>query len=130
MRTRAAFTLIELVVVLVLISGALALVAPALIPRPAPEQPAIASLVQTARSAAIRRGETIILRIAPSGAWRIDGVSSPSAEPLAAGRVQPLARTDLEITASPLGTCAARDPSERASPPVVVDPLSCEVRAP
>jgi prepilin-type N-terminal cleavage/methylation domain-containing protein len=70
-----AFTLVEMLVVIVLLGLAVGLAAPALrAPRPAAD--GLATLLPVAREAAVRRGETVYLRVAESGAWRLEGASS------------------------------------------------------
>jgi prepilin-type N-terminal cleavage/methylation domain-containing protein len=125
----SGFTLVEMLVVLVLLGLAAALAAPALGSfRPA--RPALSSLVPAARDAAARRGETVSLRVAASGEWRIDGAASPGAGPLAAGRVAPFPGLPLMIVASPLGACAFDLRSTEAARAIPLDPLTCKVGGP
>ncbi|HEX7336965.1 MAG TPA: prepilin-type N-terminal cleavage/methylation domain-containing protein, partial [Gemmatimonadales bacterium] len=74
-RSDAGVTLIEMVVVLVLIGLTAALAVPALL-RPPPRESGLRELVSSAREAAIRRGESVHLRIGASGEWRIEGAAS------------------------------------------------------
>ena len=122
--------MIELLVVLIIVSGATALVVPMFVRQSPPEESDIAPLIRTARQNAIRRAETVILQVAASGAWRMDGRDSPDSQPLANGRVAPLRTGDLTIMASPLGTCATELQMGRGSSPPAIDPLSCELRRP
>jgi prepilin-type N-terminal cleavage/methylation domain-containing protein len=129
LRHSGGFTLIEMLVVLVLLGMAAALAAPALRSfRPA--RPALGSLIPGARDAAARRGETVYLRIAESGEWRMEGATSSTAGPLATGRVDPFPGLPLTIIVSPLGSCAFDLRSTQAGRLIRLDPLTCEVDGP
>jgi prepilin-type N-terminal cleavage/methylation domain-containing protein len=128
---RSGFTLIELLVVLVVMSLMVGLVAPAVIPRPAPdERGSLAPAIRFAREAAVRRSEIVYLRVDASGAWRVDGASSSEDEPLASGRIDRYAGGAATLIASPLGTCAFDARSARTGKAFGLDPLTCELRAP
>src|ERR1700719_674131 len=104
---RRAFTLLELLVVLVLMGVAAALVAPVWLSATRQKPPRLDTLIPPARDAAVRRGEVISLRVAASGAWRMDGATSPAtAPPLAAGRIDAFPGLPLTLIVSPTGTCA------------------------
>src|SRR5690242_11118784 len=105
MRHAGGFTLIEMLVVLVLLAMAAALAAPAILSH-RPARPPLSILIPSARDAAARRGETVYLRIAESGEWRMEGAASSDAGPLATGRVDPFPDLPLTIIVSPLGSCA------------------------
>jgi prepilin-type N-terminal cleavage/methylation domain-containing protein len=126
LRHSGGFTLIEMLVVLVLLGMAAALAAPAFwSSRPAP--PALNSLLPGSRDAAARRGETVYLRIAKSGEWRMEGAASSGAGPLATGRVDPFPGLPLTIIVSPLGSCAFDLRSTEAARSIRLDPLTCKV---
>jgi prepilin-type N-terminal cleavage/methylation domain-containing protein len=127
-RRRTAFTLVEIAVVLVLIGLMAALVAPAFVPRRPVDDRGLAAVVRTARGAAIRRGETIGLRVDPGGQWELVGQASKSDGPLAAGRLPVAPGTALALDVSPLGTCAPGVDSASAALASLVDPFTCEVR--
>jgi prepilin-type N-terminal cleavage/methylation domain-containing protein len=128
---RSGFTLIELLVVLVVMGLMVGLVAPAVIPRAAPdERGSLAPAVRFAREAAVRRSEIVHLRIAASGAWRIDGTSSSEDGPLATGHVERYGHGAVTLVASPIGTCAFDALSARAAVALLLDPLTCELRSP
>ncbi len=121
-------TLIEMVVVLVLIGMTAALAAPALL-RPARAESGVRELVSAAREAAIRRGETVYLRIGTSGEWRIEGSASAVPEVLLSGRVDPFLEHTLTVLLSPTGSCALDAPSAMTAGDIRLDPLTCEVAA-
>jgi prepilin-type N-terminal cleavage/methylation domain-containing protein len=126
LRQSGGFTLIEMLVVLVLLGMAAALAAPALRSLD-PPRPALSSLIPGARDAAARRGETVYLRIAKSGEWRMEGAASSDAGPLASGRVDPFPGLPLTIIVSPLGSCAFDLRSTEAARSIRLDPLTCKV---
>jgi prepilin-type N-terminal cleavage/methylation domain-containing protein len=128
-RHSGGFTLVEMLVVLVLLGLAAALAAPTLGSfRPA--RPALGSLIPGARDAAARRGETVYLRVAASGEWRLDGAASSGAAPLAAGRVAPFPGLPLTLVVSPLGACAFDLRSTDAARAIPLDPLTCKAGGP
>jgi prepilin-type N-terminal cleavage/methylation domain-containing protein len=121
-----AFTLVEMLVVIVLLGLAVGLAAPALrAPRPAAD--GLATLLPVAREAAVRRGETVYLRVAESGAWRLEGASSAADGAFGSGRVAPFAGVPLTLVVSPLGSCAFDAPDAGRALPL--DPLTCRLRA-
>ena len=121
------FTLIEVVVVLMLIGLAAALALPALL-RPQAAESGLKTLVVNARETAIRRGETVFLRIGASGEWRIDG-SSGGSDSLLMGHIEPFS-APLTLLVTPTGTCMLDVPSVMAAPDIQLDPLTCEIRVP
>ncbi len=126
---RSGFTLVEVVVVLILMGLVAALVAPALMPPRHDESP-LAGLVESARAAAARRGETVYLTITPTGEWRMEGGANPLEGTLAAGRIQPFLAVPVTLVVSPIGSCGFDVRSAAAAAAVALDPLTCEIRAP
>lgn len=126
MRRSGGFTLIELLVVLVLLGMAAALAAPAL-RSVLPAHPALSALIPAARDAAARRGETVYLRIAQSGDWRMEAAAASEAGPLASGRVDRFPGLPLTLIVSPLGSCAFDPRSTRAARSLRLDPRTCKV---
>lgn len=132
-KSRAGFTLVELIVVLLLLSIAAAVVGPSLwfAPRPPPDSELLA-LVGGARDAAIRRGETVRLRIDRSGAWlALAGASASETvarDTLMSGRLAAPRAASTDLFLSPLGTCAPAVESESAFLPAGLDPLTCDRR--
>lgn len=111
------FTLLEVIVTLVLLALGAALVAPALRnAAPAPDD-ALDLLIARARESAVRRAQTLVLSVEPTGAWRL----TPDMDTvlLAEGT---LAREGARVTVrlSPLGACVVRP--VRAAPR---DAISC-----
>jgi prepilin-type N-terminal cleavage/methylation domain-containing protein len=126
---RTGFTLIEILVVLLLIGMAAAVAMPALLRSRAPES-SLRTLLGNAREAAIRRGETVYLRIGASGKWRIDGSAAAGAsDSLLTGQIEPLPGP-LTLLVSPTGTCMLDVPSVMAAPDIQLDPLTCELAVP
>jgi prepilin-type N-terminal cleavage/methylation domain-containing protein len=128
---RSGFTLVELLVVLVVMGLMVGLVAPAIIPRPEPdERDSLSSAIRFAREAAVRRSEVVYLRIDASGGWSIDGASSSEDGPLASGRIDRYGGGAATLVASPIGTCAFDARSSRAAQVFRLDPLTCELPLP
>ena len=94
----SGYTLIEVMVVLVLLTLGALLVAPALRQRDDPAQ--LAALVGQARITALRRGESLALRLEPSGAWRLDGLASGDAAAIAQGVLSPAPAAPLTLIVS------------------------------
>jgi prepilin-type N-terminal cleavage/methylation domain-containing protein len=125
-RSRAGFTLIEMMVVLLIMGMAAALAAPALL-RSRPVESGLSALVANARETAIRRGETVYLRIGQSGQWIIEGAASSGAGALVSGQVDPIPGAPLTLLVTPTGSCALDVPSTAAAPAIQLDPLTCNV---
>jgi prepilin-type N-terminal cleavage/methylation domain-containing protein len=125
---RSGFTLVELLVVIVLMGLMVGLVAPAVIPRPVPDdRGSLGPVIRFAREAALRRSEIVRVRIDPSGAWRADGASSVEDGPLASGRLDGYDHGEATLVASPIGTCSFDARSFRVAHALRLDPLTCEV---
>lgn len=129
MRRRRGYTLIELIVVLAILSLAAAVTLPALL-RPWTGTTAVQTVIESARDAAARRGETVYLRIDPSGTWRMEGGGSPLESDGAAGRIAPIATAPLTILVAPAGSCALDVRSSTAARGLTLDPLSCTLSLP
>ena len=123
---RTGFTLIEMIVVLAVMGLAAMLVLPAL--RTAGRgDSGLQTIVTAARAAAAHRGELIYLRIESDGAWHMEGGGSPLEGELTGGRITPLATVPLTLIVSPVGSCAFDVRSAAGAPPVLRDPLTCEI---
>lgn len=100
-RTVSGFTLLEIVVTLVLLGLAAAMVAPAFRRDTSPEVD-VRSLVAGARESAVRRAQTLVLRVDDRGAWRLTPIGDTTS--IGTGMLseggQPLA-----LVIGPLGTC-------------------------
>lgn len=125
---RAAFTLIEMLVVLVIMAIATALVAPAIL-RPLRDDAAeLSSVITRARETAAARGEIIYLRFDPGGDWHTEGGGSQIDAAITRGHLRPLARVPLTLIISPTGSCAFNVQSiPAAAAAVTLDPLTCEI---
>ena len=119
------YTIIEVIVVLVLLTLAASVVAPAFARRD--DRAALAVLIARARATAIRRAEAVALRVEPSGAWRLDGLASTQPAAIATGVLSPLPAAAFTLIFSPLGTCAPEVETAAAAEPLRLDPLTCEV---
>jgi prepilin-type N-terminal cleavage/methylation domain-containing protein len=124
-RRRRGFTLLEVTVVLVLLGIGFALAIPAFITPMRDPDDAVQTVVDAARRAAVRRAETVVLRIARNGEWSIE--ASRDGEELRAGRVTWPQALPLVVRISPLGACLVE--SDVAQPSITVDPLLCRVKA-
>ncbi len=105
-RRRRAFTLLELLVVLVLLGLAAAFVIPVL-RRPIASADQL-SVLERARALAVRRGESVRLQFDAAGAWSVRATADTTATILLAGVANPAA-PDAGIAQSflisALGTC-------------------------
>jgi prepilin-type N-terminal cleavage/methylation domain-containing protein len=120
----AAYTLIELIVVLAIMSLAAAVVLPALLRARTGTTP-VQTVIESARDAAAHRGETISLRIDPSGTWHMHGTGSALEADSATGHITPLATAPLTLLVAPSGSCAFDVRSAAAARGLSLDPLSC-----
>ncbi|HEX2723640.1 MAG TPA: type II secretion system protein [Gemmatimonadaceae bacterium] len=117
-----AFTLIEMVVVLVLIGIAVAVVGPSLI-FPLPEA-GISTVLTSSRRAALRRGQSMRVTISADGRWQSSPFDSRN-ERLLSGSI-PYSGGDIEIAISPLGVCTVQHGLLPGGP---FDPLTCSTAA-
>jgi type II secretory pathway pseudopilin PulG len=102
-------TLLELIVVLALMGMILTIVAPAFITPRTTVDSGLTGVIATARRAAIVRAEPVTIAVDPDGAWHIDGDATPTAPPIAAGRLaSPVGQ--LRVRVSPIGTCVPDRP--------------------
>jgi prepilin-type N-terminal cleavage/methylation domain-containing protein len=122
---RIGYTLIEVIVVLMLLTIAASVVAPALFL--SPEQPSSTRIViGSAREAAVRRGEMVQLRVDASGRWQVLSRAFLTAEPLLSGRLSNAPGNTTDLFFSALGTCAPSPESALVQPLTALDPLTCE----
>jgi prepilin-type N-terminal cleavage/methylation domain-containing protein len=128
MRARRGFTLVELLVVLVVMSVAVAVVGVAFVPRRPEDLEQLETLVQYARSTAVRRAETMRLDIAPSGAWALSGSTADEGS-VASGQLDRGLKQQITIVFSAFGTCAPDLRSELAAVPLALDAAVCTLRA-
>ena len=126
---RRGFTLLEVIIVLLLMTLATALVAPAIGSRQPRPRDELAALLQMARLAAVRRGEVVTVTVAASGQWRLDGNASAADGPIASGQLGAKPAAALTVAVSPLGGCAPALDSASTVLLASVDPLTCEVPA-
>ena len=129
-RSSCGFTLVEVLVVLIVMTFAAALVAPALLRVRHTGESQLAPLVAAARDVSARRAEVVYLRVTQSGEWRLRGDASREQGDLATGRLSGFEGPPLTLVVSPIGTCAFDVRSAAVAGRVTLDPLTCEVRAP
>jgi len=129
MRERGV-TLIELIVVIVVMTIAVGVVAPAFLPPRESEESPLAEALRTARRLALTRGETVYLGVSPTGDWVARGASSLGEGALAGGRSDRYEGPPATIVASPIGTCAYDVHSSAASRAFPIEPLTCTPREP
>ena len=100
LRARAAFTLLEIVVTLVLLGLAAAIVTPAF-RRDQPDE-GLPAILAAAREVAVRRAQTLVLRVDDRGAWRLTTAEDTTS--LGSGLLRDRGRArSFRIT--PLGSC-------------------------
>lgn len=112
---------------MIVLSLVAALALPALSRNSERRRSELASLLLLSREAAARRGETIHLEIAASGAWTIEGSASRTDGPIRAGQVNSFAGLPLTLIVSPMGSCGFDARSARTASKVRLDPLTCTV---
>lgn len=119
---RRAFTLLELLVVLVLLGVSAGVVLPAFrLPPPAsPEAPIV-----RARALAVRRGEAVRLSTRPDGRWQVAAAADTAGAILLTGTgvVSDAPAGPRTVVISPLGSCLPEGPSARNAE--VWDPVRC-----
>ena len=121
------FTHLALLGVLIVLVLAAALAAPALFSRRGPAERGLEPLLATARGAAAARGETLYLRIGPSGDWRLEAAST-GAGTVDSGHVEPFPGLPFTLIVSPIGTCGFDARSAAAAALIRLDPMSCELQ--
>jgi len=126
---RRGFTLVEILVVLILMGLMAGLVAPAVIPPRANDDPAsrLRGLVRSSSAAAVKRGEVVRLSLRPTGHWELVGMASAPPDVIAGGRLD-ISGVGMTLLFSPLGTCSPDFSSERAVAALGFDPLVCDFR--
>lgn len=129
-KVQSGFTMVEVIVVLVLLTLAAAVVAPSLLSSHSEVSSELPRLMRSAREAAIRRGETVHLRIDQSGAWQVVAGPTPPGEILLAGQLSSLPGGPTHLVFSPLGTCGPAVESEPLAPLAAINPLTCEEGSP
>ena len=118
-RRRAAFTLLELLVVLVLLGLSAAFVLPTLrLPAPATGG---ATAVARARAVAVRRGESVRLLVDAAGAWTVRATADTLGTILLAGIST--AGHAHSVVISALGTCLPEGAAAVGTP--AWDPVRC-----
>ena len=119
-RLRAdGFTLLEIAVTLVLLGLAAALVAPVFRTGATPDEN-LNVVLSTTRETAVRRAQTLVLKVDDRGLWQIVAASESSA--VGSGRFTDGTR-DLRIRVNPLGACF----NEGAPGTIALDALRCTV---
>ncbi len=125
---RGAFTLVEVIVVLILLGLAAGLVAPAIIFSDREPQSQLAQVIAGTRDLAARRGESLHMHVAASGDWTVEGAASIAEGALASGRIDDFPGPSFTLVVSPIGTCGFDVRSSEAARAFPVDPLTCELQ--
>jgi prepilin-type N-terminal cleavage/methylation domain-containing protein len=119
-------TLLEMMIVLVLLGVVLALSVPALVsPRPGYDDP-LQRVLDTARSAAVRRAEALTLTMDGDGRWVIGPADPSDPETIGSGRLERSPASGLRVTISPLGACWIEGPVDVVAQRVA-DPVRCRL---
>jgi prepilin-type N-terminal cleavage/methylation domain-containing protein len=126
-RRPAGYTLLELIVVLLLLTIAATVVAPSLL-MPPQSRSQFKSIVEHARAAALRRGETVRLHVDQTGAWRVIAGAAPRGDTLMSGASSEIRGGTVDLLFSPLGSCAPPVASNWALANASIDPLTCQLR--
>jgi prepilin-type N-terminal cleavage/methylation domain-containing protein len=128
-RDRRAFTLLEVLVVLVLLAVAASLVAPAFPDMTRAREDELDGVIDAARQLAVRNASTVTLSFAPDGRWTAAGSDGSSLAELPGGTLDAGGQPNLRLRVSPLGGCSLDGipPSEAA---LSFDPVRCRLRGP
>ena len=121
---RSAFTLVEIVVVIIVIGAALAVVAPSFIVPPA--ESGVNQTLTAARRAALRRGETMTLVFHANGSWIVQPQRSSAGVPVLSGTLDSNKGPAAEVRISPIGICALQH-GRIAGDAEMFDPLTCSI---
>jgi len=122
---RHGVTLLELLVVLVLLGLLAALTAPALRRAREPDGESDRRVIALARSAAVRRGETLALDMSADGRWRLV-VARGDSTAIEQGTLAATPMVARRLLLTPLGLCLPDDDERSAAP---WDPAACRVAA-
>jgi len=124
-RCRRAFTLLELLVVLVLLGMSAAFVAPVLT-RPIDRSGSV-SAIERARGVAVRRGETMRFQFDADGRWTVRATADTSNAILLSGTDADPGATEgaRSLMISPLGVCLPE--SQSGAGAAAWDPTRCTV---
>jgi Tfp pilus assembly protein FimT len=101
------FTLLEITVILVLLAVAAAVVAPVFRRDPSPNDD-LRTLVAGARELAVRRSQSLVLRVDERGAWRLTPAGDTTS--LGVGTIDPASRA-IRIRVTQLGACFNEGPA-------------------
>jgi prepilin-type N-terminal cleavage/methylation domain-containing protein len=107
-RRPEGFTLLEVIVVVALLALAAAAVQPALWSSGAGPDETLARVVARAREAAVRRAESMRLRVEASGRWDVRPAPPGDSLVVAADSLRQTLATAFILDISPLGVCVPR----------------------
>ena len=125
LRTRRAFTLIEIVVVLAIVGIALSIAGPSLM-RPIAAD-SLQSVIDRTRNLALRRAEPVTLVVGADGKWTSYAVRTET-RPVGSGRLGENPGISLRLDISPLGLCSSDDIlGSGAQGSLALDPFACIV---
>ena len=103
-RCRRGLTLLEVIVVIAILAILIVVAAPGLIFPTAKSTGDLAAVLESAKRAAVLRGEPVTLTVDDAGAWTITGDANPTAAAIATGALEP-APGRARVRVSALGAC-------------------------
>lgn len=115
---------------LVVLGLSAALVAPVLVPPSKAGPVSIQRVIAQAQRTSLRRGETLVLEVSESGAWRIVGSASPEEGALESGTLSGEAPSrQFSLRIAPVGSCSMSLQSDAGSWSHSIDLLTCRTTA-
>lgn len=124
-RPRSAFTLIEMVVVLAILGIALSIAGPSLMRPIAADN--LQSVIDRARTIALRRAEPVTLVVGSDGRWAAYAVRTGS-DAIGSGKLGENPHSVLRLGISPLGLCNLDDMSvDGTASSITLNPFACAV---
>jgi Tfp pilus assembly protein FimT len=114
---------LEIAIVLVVLGIVATLATPTLTRLPQSDELTLPKLVARARSIAVKRAESLELRIDSTGSWALTTERAAGERPIEEGEIAPVTGSSLAIRITPVGLCIL----ERTSDPAAAswDVLRC-----
>lgn len=121
------FTLLEVMVVLILLGLASALVTPAFLQPPSREKDELQTVIDAARSMAIRNASTVTLSFTADGRWTAEESNGRGLADMSGGTLTARGTVAVRLLVSPLGGCALEG-AVAGETTVTFDPVHCRLR--